>query len=70
LKYRAARDRLVDQEVELRRAVEAVAAARRELSPGGRTPRYDDHAGYGVSGCAPKNFEVRVDFVRPRSTCR
>lgn len=34
--YRAARDRLLDQEIELRRAMEAVAAARRELPPGGR----------------------------------
>ena len=33
--YRAARDRLLAQEVELRRAMEAVAAARRELPPGG-----------------------------------
>jgi predicted dithiol-disulfide oxidoreductase (DUF899 family) len=33
--YRAARDRLLQGEVELRRAMEAVAAARRELPPGG-----------------------------------
>ncbi len=33
--YRAARDRLLKQEIELRRAMEAVAAARRELPPGG-----------------------------------
>jgi predicted dithiol-disulfide oxidoreductase (DUF899 family) len=33
--YRAARDRLLEQEVELRRAMEGVAAARRELPPGG-----------------------------------
>ena len=33
--YRAARDRLLQQEVELRRAMEAVAAARRALPPGG-----------------------------------
>ena len=37
--YRAARDRLLDQEIELRGAMEAVAAARRELPPGGRVPR-------------------------------
>ena len=36
--YRAARDRLLEQEIELRRAMEAVAAARRELPPGGRRP--------------------------------
>jgi predicted dithiol-disulfide oxidoreductase (DUF899 family) len=36
--YRAARDRLLEQEVELRRATEAVAAARRALPPGGPVP--------------------------------
>lgn len=33
--YRVARDRLLEQEISLRRATEAVAAARRDLSPGG-----------------------------------
>jgi len=33
--YRAARNRLLDREIELRRAMEAVAAARRRLPPGG-----------------------------------
>ena len=33
--YRAARDRLLEQELGLRRATEAVAAARRQLPPGG-----------------------------------
>ena len=37
--YRAARDRLLGQEIELRRATEAVAAARRGLPPGGRVAR-------------------------------
>ena len=37
--YRAARNRLLDQEVELRRATEAVAAARRQLPPGGVVPQ-------------------------------
>jgi predicted dithiol-disulfide oxidoreductase (DUF899 family) len=36
--YRAARDRLLGQEIELRRATEAVAAARRDLPPGGIVP--------------------------------
>jgi hypothetical protein len=36
--YRAARDRLLEQEIELRRAMEAVAAARRELPLGGVVP--------------------------------
>jgi hypothetical protein len=34
--YRAARDRLVDQEIELRRAMEAVADARRRPDRGGQ----------------------------------
>jgi predicted dithiol-disulfide oxidoreductase (DUF899 family) len=33
--YRAARDRLLEEEIELRRAMEAVAVARRRLPPGG-----------------------------------
>src|SRR5215213_1288029 len=37
--YRAARDRLLEQEIELRRATEAVAAARRALPPGGVVPQ-------------------------------
>jgi len=38
--YRAARNRLLEQEIELRRAMEAVAVARRELPPGGIVPHY------------------------------
>jgi predicted dithiol-disulfide oxidoreductase (DUF899 family) len=37
--YRAARDQLLQREIELRRATEAVAAARRELPPGGLVPQ-------------------------------
>src|SRR5258708_37472535 len=40
--YRAARNRLLDQEIELRRAMEAVADARRRLPPGGVVP--EDYA--------------------------
>jgi predicted dithiol-disulfide oxidoreductase (DUF899 family) len=36
--YRAARDQLLAQEIELRRAMEAFAAAIRELPPGGAVP--------------------------------
>src|SRR4051812_29078102 len=36
--YRTARDRLLLQEAELRRAMEAVAEARRQLPPGGPVP--------------------------------
>ena len=35
--YRAARDQLLDQEIELRRAMEAVAEARRRLDHGDAT---------------------------------
>ena len=37
--YRAARDRLLQMEIELRRATEEVAAARRALPPGGIIPQ-------------------------------
>ena len=37
--YRAARDRLLEQEIELRRTMEAVAEARRRLPPGGVVPQ-------------------------------
>jgi predicted dithiol-disulfide oxidoreductase (DUF899 family) len=48
--YRAARDRLLAQEVELRRAMEAVAAARRELPPGGLVPEDYVFEGVGADG--------------------
>jgi predicted dithiol-disulfide oxidoreductase (DUF899 family) len=40
VEYREARNRLLAQEIELRRITEAVAAARRELPPGGPTNNY------------------------------
>jgi predicted dithiol-disulfide oxidoreductase (DUF899 family) len=43
--YRQARDRLLEQEAELRHATEAVAAARRALPPGGTVP--DDYVFQG-----------------------
>ncbi len=46
--YRAARDRLLEQEIELRRATEAVAAARRGLPPGGIVP--EDYVFQGQEG--------------------
>jgi len=46
--YRAARDRLLEQEIELRRAMEDVAAARRALPPGGEAP--EDYAFQGALG--------------------
>ena len=48
--YRAARDRLLEQEIELRRATEAVAAARRQLPPGGVVPQDYVFQGEGADG--------------------
>ena len=48
--YRAARDRLLEREIELRRANEAVAVARRELPPGGAVPEDYVFQGAGADG--------------------
>ncbi len=48
--YRAARDRLLEREIGLRREMEAVAAARRELPPGGVVPRDYVFRGLGADG--------------------
>src|SRR5207247_1144431 len=48
--YRAARDRLLEQEIDLRRAMEAVAAARRALPPGGGVPEDYVFQGGGAGG--------------------
>jgi predicted dithiol-disulfide oxidoreductase (DUF899 family) len=50
--YRAARDRLLEQEIELRRSMEAVAATRRELPPGGAVPEDYAFDGAGADGNA------------------
>jgi predicted dithiol-disulfide oxidoreductase (DUF899 family) len=55
--YRAARDRLLGQEVELRRLTEAVAAARRKLPPGGVVAEDYAFEGLGADGAAA---EVRL----------
>ena len=59
--YRAARDRLLEQEIELRRAMEAVASSRRSLPPGGPLP--DDYVfqGAGADG-APTNVKLSELF--------
>jgi predicted dithiol-disulfide oxidoreductase (DUF899 family) len=46
--YREARERLLEREIELRRSMEAVAAARRELPPGGPVP--EDYGFAGAEG--------------------
>jgi predicted dithiol-disulfide oxidoreductase (DUF899 family) len=61
--YRAARDRLLDREIELRRAMEAVAAARRELPPGGVVPEDYLFQGAGPDGAVT---DVRLsELFRP-----
>jgi predicted dithiol-disulfide oxidoreductase (DUF899 family) len=76
--YRAARNRLLEQEIELRRAMEAVAAARRELPLGGAVPEDFVFEGVGADGAptevrlselfAPgKDSLVIYNFMFPRS---
>ncbi len=55
--YRAARDRLLEREIELRRAMEAVAAARRALPPGGAVP--EDYV-FEAAGPGGKAIQVRL----------
>jgi predicted dithiol-disulfide oxidoreductase (DUF899 family) len=60
--YRAARDRLLQQEVELRHAMEAVAAARRQLPPGGVVPEDYIYQGRDEGG-APTDVSLSELFV-------
>ncbi|HEY3955035.1 MAG TPA: DUF899 family protein [Streptosporangiaceae bacterium] len=55
--YRTARNRLLEQEIGLRRATEAVAAARRHLPPGGIVP--DDYV-FHTGGPGRVPAEVRL----------
>src|SRR5580704_308795 len=55
--YRAARDRLLEQEIELRRAMEAVAVARRRLPAGGVVP--EDYV-FQTQGPGGDPAEVRL----------
>jgi predicted dithiol-disulfide oxidoreductase (DUF899 family) len=54
VEYRAARDRLLVEEISLRRAIEALAAARRALPPGGLIPEDYVFDGLGADGAAAK----------------
>ncbi|MBO0688399.1 MAG: DUF899 family protein [Candidatus Dormibacteraeota bacterium] len=63
--YRAARDRLLEQEVELRRVTEAVAAARRALPPGGVVPEDYVFQGLGPEG-APRDVCLSELFAAAR----
>src|SRR3954470_20369318 len=60
--YRAARERLLQREIELRRATEAVAAARRELPPGGPVPEDYAFQGAGSDG-APAEIRLSELFA-------
>jgi predicted dithiol-disulfide oxidoreductase (DUF899 family) len=77
VRYRAARDRLLEQEIELRRTMEAVAAARRLLPPGGAIPDNYVFEGAGTGGTpiqvrlsdlfeAGKDSLVIYSFMFPR----
>jgi predicted dithiol-disulfide oxidoreductase (DUF899 family) len=61
--YRAARDRLLQREIELRRAMEEVAVARRELPPGGAIPEDYVFEGAGSDGT---RAEVRLSELFAR----
>src|SRR5437773_7480811 len=52
VEYRAARGRLLEKEIALRRAMDAVAVARRELPPGGVVPEDYVFQGRGTDGAA------------------
>jgi predicted dithiol-disulfide oxidoreductase (DUF899 family) len=61
--YREARDRLLEQEIRLRRATEAVAATIRELPPGGVVPEDYVFQGPGADG-APSDVRLS-DLFEP-----
>src|SRR5690349_4517348 len=65
--YRVARDRLLEQEIELRRAMERVAAARRELPPGGVVPEDYVFQGAGADG-APTDVRLSQLFAPGRNS--
>ena len=65
--YRAARDRLLEQEIELRRTMEAVASARRELPPGGAVPEDYVFSGAGADG-SPTDLRLSELFAPGKSS--
>jgi predicted dithiol-disulfide oxidoreductase (DUF899 family) len=65
--YRAARDRLLEREIELRRATEIVAAARRELPAGGVVPEDYVFHGVGPDG-APTDVRMSELFARNKDS--
>jgi predicted dithiol-disulfide oxidoreductase (DUF899 family) len=65
--YRAARDRLLEQEIEQRRAMEAVAEARRQLPLGGVVPEDYVFQGAGPDG-APADVRLSELFAPGRDS--
>jgi predicted dithiol-disulfide oxidoreductase (DUF899 family) len=65
--YRAARNRLLDQEIELRRAMEAVAEARRRLPPGGVVPEDYAFQAHGPDG-APAEVRLSELFATGKNS--
>jgi predicted dithiol-disulfide oxidoreductase (DUF899 family) len=65
--YRAARDRLLEQEIELRRTTEAVAARRRELPPGGVVPENYVFQGAGADG-EPADVRLSELFAKGKDS--
>jgi predicted dithiol-disulfide oxidoreductase (DUF899 family) len=65
--YRAARDRLLDREIELRRTMEAVAAGRRQLPSGGVLAEDYVFQGPGANG-APTDVRLSELFTPGRDS--
>jgi predicted dithiol-disulfide oxidoreductase (DUF899 family) len=64
--YRAARDRLLELEIELRREMEAVSAARRALPPGGEIP--EDFVFQGQAGGRSAEVPLSELFASGRNS--
>ena len=65
--YRKARNTLLDAEIKLRRAMEAVAEARRALPPGGLVPEDYVFDGLGADGW-PARIKLSELFVPGKDT--
>jgi predicted dithiol-disulfide oxidoreductase (DUF899 family) len=65
--YRAARDALLEREIQLRRAMEAVAVARRALPPGGEVPEDYLFEGADADG-APAQVRLSELFAPGRDS--
>src|ERR671911_1636554 len=65
--YRAARERLLEREVDLRREMEAVAAERRKLPPGGAVPEDYVFQGAGANG-TPTDVQLSELFATGRDS--